>query len=71
MVTVNDRVKAHRQRMREQGFRMVHIWVPNVDSPDFVKAAHDQSVLAAEFDKMDDTHDWIDAINGENWDNNE
>jgi Antitoxin MazE-like len=57
--------------MREQGFRMVHIWVPNVDSPDFVKAAHDQSVLAAEFDKMDDTHDWIDAINGENWDNNE
>jgi Protein of unknown function (DUF3018) len=67
-MSVNDRVKAHRQRMKEQGFRMVHIWVPDVHSAEFARAAHEQSLLAAEFDKADDTQDWIDAINAENWD---
>ena len=66
MSDVNDRVRQHRQRMREQGFRMVHIWVPDVRSPEFAKAAHEQSIAAADSDKVDDTQQWIDSLSA--WD---
>jgi len=30
-MAVNDRVGAHRDRMRERGFRLVQMWVPVFD----------------------------------------
>ena len=62
-MTVNDRVRAHRQRMREQGFKELRIWVPDVSSPEFVKAAHEQSMRAAEFDRNHpEVQEWIDEM---------
>jgi len=41
------RVRAHRQRLREQGLRLIQIWVPDVRSPQFAEQAHRQSLAIA------------------------
>jgi len=41
------RVRAHRQRLREQGLRPIQIWVPDVRSPQFAEQAHQQSLAIA------------------------
>jgi predicted RNase H-like HicB family nuclease len=35
-----DQVRAHRERLREQGLRPIQIWVPDVRSPAFKAEAH-------------------------------
>ena len=45
--TSRDKVRAHRQRLREQGLRPIQIWVPDVTSPEFVKEARRQSRAVA------------------------
>jgi hypothetical protein len=42
-----DRVRAHRERLRRQGLRLIQIWVPDVRSPAFGAAAHAQSLAVA------------------------
>lgn len=42
-----QRVMAHRQRLREQGFRPVQIWIPDTRTKAFLVAAHDQSIAVA------------------------
>ena len=55
MATTRERVREHRQRMREQGLRPVQIWVPDVRAPEFVAEAHRQSaaVAASELEAAD------------------
>ena len=42
-----QRVMAHRQRLREQGFRPVQIWIPDTRTNAFLVAAHHQSMAVA------------------------
>jgi hypothetical protein len=42
-----DKVRAHRARLREQGFRPIQIWVPDVRSRAFARKAHRQSLAVA------------------------
>ena len=42
-----DKVRSHRQRLRDQGMRPIQIWVPDVDSPAFKAEARRQSLLIA------------------------
>jgi hypothetical protein len=42
-----DKVKAHRERLRRQGLRLIQIWVPDVRSPAFQAEAHHQSLAVA------------------------
>lgn len=44
-MSVRDRVKQHRMRLRAQGLRPIQVWVPDVRSPAFVQEAHRQSRL--------------------------
>ncbi|MBK6597770.1 MAG: antitoxin MazE family protein [Proteobacteria bacterium] len=57
-----DKVRAHRQRLREQGLRPVQIWVPDVRTRAFARAAREQSrcVAASRFAAADQA--FIDAI---------
>ncbi|MGH8828521.1 MAG: antitoxin MazE family protein [Jiangellaceae bacterium] len=62
-----DRVRAHRERLRAKGLRPIQIWLPDVNSPEFVREAHRQSRLlaaspAAEEDQafVDELTDWND-----------
>ena len=42
-----DRVRAHRQRLRERGLRPIQIWVPDVRSPAFAVEARRQATAVA------------------------
>jgi hypothetical protein len=45
--TSREKVRAHRARMRERGFRLVQMWLPDTRSPQFIKAAHKDSLAIA------------------------
>ncbi len=68
MSSTRDRVSQHRERLRRQGLRPVQIWVPDVRAPEFVTAAHEQSVAiaASEFEAEDQA--FVDAISSEQTD---
>lgn len=66
-MAVRDRVGAHRDRMREQGFRLVQVWVPDVRSDTFAAEAHRQSVAVASADRDGDDQSFIEAVSVE-WD---
>jgi hypothetical protein len=61
-VSVADRVRNHRARLREQGLRPVQIWVPDVRSPVFVRQAHEQAVAVAASDSAVDDQAFVDAV---------
>lgn len=61
-----DKVRAHRERLRKQGLRPVQIWVPDVRSKAFARAAHRQSLAVAKSPHAKDHQDFVDAISA--WD---
>lgn len=61
-MAVRDRVNAHRDRMREQGFRLVQLWVPDMRSEHFVAEAHRQSATVAEAERHTDDQAFIEAV---------
>ena len=60
--TSRDKVRAHRQRLRQQGLRPIQIWVPDVSSPAFAKEAHRQSRAVARSAQEKEDQDFIDSI---------
>lgn len=66
-MAVRDRVGAHRDRMREQGFRLVQMWVPDVRSERFATEAHRQSAAVGSADRQMDDQSFVEAISTE-WD---
>ena len=57
-----ERVRAHRQRLREQGLRPIQIWVPDTRSAEFAAEAHRQSLMAANSPYAEDDQAFVDAI---------
>jgi hypothetical protein len=57
-----DKVRAHRNRLRQQGLRPIQIWVPDLRSPAFVEEAHRQSLAVARNPRAREDQDFIDAI---------
>jgi hypothetical protein len=64
--TSRDKVRAHRTRLRQQGLRPVQIWVADVRSKAFARAAHRQSLAVAKSPHADDDQAFVDAISA--WD---
>lgn len=62
MASTRERVREHRQRLREQGLRPVQIWVPDVRTPEFVAQAHRQSAAIAASEREADDQAFVDAI---------
>lgn len=56
------RVRAHRERLREQGLRPVQIWVPDVTAEGFAEEAHRQSRAVAASDMADDDQAFVDSV---------
>lgn len=63
--TSRDKVRAHRQRLREQGLRPIQIWVPDMRSPSFARQAHRQSAAVATSRYARRDQEFIDAISEE------
>ena len=61
-----DKVRAHRARLRKQGFRPVQIWVPDARSRAFARAAHRQSLAVAKSPQAREDQEFVDAISAWN-----
>jgi hypothetical protein len=49
--------------MKERGFREMRVWVPDVNSPEFAKVAHEQSRILDAADRADPSvHEWVDQM---------
>ena len=59
--STRQKVRAHRQRLRDQGLRPIQIWVPDTRSPKFLKEAARQSRLVAESESEKDDQAFVDA----------
>lgn len=57
-----DKVRRHRERLRQQGLRPIQIWVPDVRSPSFRSEAHRQSLAVAQSARATKDQDFIDAV---------
>lgn len=57
-----QKVRAHRQRLREQGLRPIQIWVPDVRSPGFKTQARDQCLAVVASAHAAEDQAFIDAI---------
>jgi hypothetical protein len=53
--------------MREQGYRPVQVWVPDVRTEQFATEAHRQSAAVANAGNNSDDQDFIEAVSVE-WD---
>ena len=57
-----DKVRAYRERLRQQGLRPIQIWVPDVRSAKFAVEAHRQSMAIARSAKEKDDQAFIDSF---------
>ena len=64
--TARNKVRAHRARLRKLGLRPVQIWVPDVRSRSFGRAAHLQSLAVARSPHAREDQAFVDAISA--WD---
>jgi hypothetical protein len=60
-----DKVRRHRERLREQGLRPVQIWVPDTRSPAFAEEARRQSAAVAASEHAMEDQAFVDAISVE------
>jgi hypothetical protein len=60
-----EKVRAHRERLRQQGLRPIQIWVPDMASPIFAKQARRQSLAVARSPHAAEDQGFIDAITDE------
>ena len=61
-VKSRDKVRAHRERLRQRGLRPIQIWVPDVRSRSFARKAHRQSLLVGT-DKLErEEQAFVDAV---------
>ncbi|MHA6524730.1 antitoxin MazE family protein [Tessaracoccus sp. G1721] len=61
-MSVRDRVRQHRHRMRARGYRPVQVWVPDVRTEQFAREARRQAALVAQFDRQGDDQEFVEAI---------
>lgn len=61
-----EKVREHRQRLREQGLRPIQIWVPDTRAPSFRAEAHRQSLAAANGSHAREDQAFITAVSA--WD---
>ncbi|ETB47476.1 antitoxin MazE family protein [Mycobacterium avium] len=62
-----ERVRRHRERLRQRGLRPIQLWVPDVNATEFVRKAHRQSALVAASEQDRDDQAFVDAVSAD-WD---
>jgi hypothetical protein len=48
--------------MRQEGFRLLQVWVPDTSAPGFAAEARRQAELVARAAAAEDTMDWVEAV---------
>jgi hypothetical protein len=62
-----DRVRAYRAELRRQGLRPIQIWVPDVNSPEFIAEARRQSLAIANSPHEAEDQAFVDAVSEHIW----
>lgn len=62
-----DRVRAYRAELRRQGLRPIQIWVPDVNSPEFIAEARRQSLAIANSPHEAEDQAFVDAVSEDLW----
>lgn len=57
-----EKVRTHRAKLRKMGLRPVQIWIPDVNSPEFIREARRQSLAVARSPHAADDQAFVDAI---------
>lgn len=57
-----DKVRAHRERMRAKGLRLVQLWLPDIRTAEFAAEARRQSRLANIAPSASADQVWADAM---------
>jgi hypothetical protein len=57
-----EKVRAHRDRMRARGFRLVQMWLPDTRSREFAARAHRASLAIANSPSEREDQAFIDAV---------
>ena len=57
-----DKVRSHRKHMREKGYRLVQMWLPDTRTPEFAREAHLQSLRASNSPTAEIDQAWVDSI---------
>ena len=63
--TSREKVRAHRERLRAQGFRPVTLWVPDIRSDAFKKEAKRQCLVANRSPYAAEDQAWVDEMIGD------
>ena len=65
----HESVRVYRAKMKQQGFRLISIWVPDTKSPKFRKECRRQSRLASAADQSAQLDDLLNVAAGsvEGW----
>ena len=59
-----DKVKAHRKRMRDKGFRLFQMWLPDTSTPEFREQAHRASLAIANSAEEAEIQAFLDSVSG-------
>jgi hypothetical protein len=57
-----DKVRAHRARMRKNGFRLVQMWLPDTRTKQFADQAHKASLAIANSPTAAEDQAWVDSV---------
>jgi len=57
-----DKVRAHRERMRARGFRLVQMWLPDTRTSKFAAQAHRASLAIANSPTEREDQQFVDAV---------
>ena len=57
-----ERVRKHRQKLREAGLRPIQIWVPDTRDPKFREACRRQSRALRDDPREREVLDWIEEV---------
>lgn len=66
-MAVRERVARHREQMRAKGFRLIEVWVPDVNRVGFADEVRRQAALVNQSDQQEDIMDWIESASAD-WD---
>jgi len=66
-VTLNERVRAHRQNLRKAGLRPIQIWVPDTRAPGFADECARQSRVIRDSASEKEDMDFIEQITADEW----
>ena len=63
-----ERVRKHRETMRDKGYRLKSVWVRDLSDPEFRERLRTESRLLGAREEEESVQRWIEAVSAGVWD---